>query len=65
MGLTWFFLGTRYSLWQLFGAAICIIGLGLVFLSDAGVGGGGDILSSIFYNLCYHFLGNETNGCSE
>ncbi|KAK9985783.1 hypothetical protein SO802_030734 [Lithocarpus litseifolius] len=40
MILTWFFLGTRYSLWQLFGAAICIIGLGLVFLSDAGVGGG-------------------------
>ncbi|KAF3944023.1 hypothetical protein CMV_029468 [Castanea mollissima] len=40
MILTWFFLGTRYSLWQLFGAAVCIIGLGLVFLSDAGVGGG-------------------------
>ncbi|KAL5743186.1 hypothetical protein ACOSP7_029918 [Xanthoceras sorbifolium] len=39
--LTWFFLGTRYSLWQLFGAAICVLGLGLVLLSDAGVGGGG------------------------
>ncbi|KAG2686563.1 hypothetical protein I3760_09G011100 [Carya illinoinensis] len=39
--LTWFFLGTRYSLWQLFGAAICVLGLGLVLISDAGVGGGG------------------------
>lgn len=36
--LTWFFIGTRYSLWQYVGAAICIVGLGLVFLSDAGVG---------------------------
>lgn len=49
--LTWIFLGTRYSLWQLLGAALCVIGLGLVLLSDAGVGGGdgskpllGDIL---------------------
>ncbi|KAI6697868.1 hypothetical protein NL676_017987 [Syzygium grande] len=39
--LTWVFLGTRYSLLQLFGAALCILGLGLVLLSDAGVGGGG------------------------
>lgn len=39
--LTWFFLGTRYSIWQLFGAVICVVGLGLVLLSDAGVGGGG------------------------
>ncbi|KAL5809768.1 hypothetical protein ACOSQ3_030459 [Xanthoceras sorbifolium] len=39
--LTWFFLGTRYSLWQLFGAALCVLGLGLVLLSDAGIGGGG------------------------
>lgn len=39
--LTWFFLGTRYSLWQFFGAAVCIVGLGLVLISDAGVGGGG------------------------
>ncbi|KAK9921223.1 hypothetical protein M0R45_029742 [Rubus argutus] len=39
--LTWIFLGTRYSLWQLFGAAICVVGLGIVLLSDAGVGGGG------------------------
>ncbi|RXH76266.1 hypothetical protein DVH24_019154 [Malus domestica] len=39
--LTWIFLGTRYSLWQLFGSAICVVGLGLVLLSDAGVGGGG------------------------
>ncbi|KAI7997744.1 Solute carrier family 35 member F1 [Camellia lanceoleosa] len=39
--LTWFIMATRYSLWQLFGAAICVTGLGLVLLSDAGVGGGG------------------------
>ncbi|KAL5740084.1 hypothetical protein ACOSP7_028968 [Xanthoceras sorbifolium] len=39
--LTWFFLGTRYSLWQLFGAALCVGCLGLVLLSDSGVGGGG------------------------
>ncbi|XP_048127003.1 solute carrier family 35 member F2-like isoform X1 [Rhodamnia argentea] len=39
--LTWVFLGTRYSLLQLFGAALCVLGLGLVLLSDAGVGGGG------------------------
>ncbi|XP_028108323.1 solute carrier family 35 member F1-like isoform X2 [Camellia sinensis] len=39
--LTWFFLGTRYSLWQFFGAALCVVGLGLVLVSDAGVGGGG------------------------
>ncbi|PON83138.1 Solute carrier [Trema orientale] len=39
--LTWIFLGTRYSLWQLFGAAICVVGLALVLISDSGVGGGG------------------------
>nr|XP_048320689.1 solute carrier family 35 member F1-like isoform X3 [Ziziphus jujuba var. spinosa] len=39
--LTRIFIGTRYSLWQLLGAAACVAGLGLVFLSDAGVGGGG------------------------
>ncbi|GFZ08740.1 solute carrier family 35 protein [Actinidia rufa] len=39
--LTWFLLGTRYSLWQFFGAALCVLGLGLVLISDAGVGGGG------------------------
>ncbi|CAL5387507.1 unnamed protein product [Camellia sinensis] len=38
---TWFFLGTRYSLWQFFGAALGVVGLGLVLISDAGVGGGG------------------------
>lgn len=41
IGLTWYFIGTRYSLWQLLGAALCVIGLGLVLLSDAGVSGGG------------------------
>ncbi|KAI5664783.1 hypothetical protein M9H77_24106 [Catharanthus roseus] len=39
--LTWFILGTRYSLWQFLGAAVCVAGLVLVLLSDAGVGGGG------------------------
>ncbi|KAE9465552.1 hypothetical protein C3L33_02526, partial [Rhododendron williamsianum] len=39
--LTWYFLGTRYSLWQFCGAALCIAGLGLVLISDAGVGSGG------------------------
>lgn len=39
--LTYIFLGKRYSLFQLLGAAICVVGLGLVLLSDAGVGGGG------------------------
>uniref|UniRef100_A0A2N9E1F3 EamA domain-containing protein n=1 Tax=Fagus sylvatica TaxID=28930 RepID=A0A2N9E1F3_FAGSY len=39
--MTWIFLGTRYSLWQIFGVALGVLGLGLVLLSDAGVGGGG------------------------
>ncbi|KAL3628320.1 hypothetical protein CASFOL_027366 [Castilleja foliolosa] len=39
--LTRIFLGTRYSRWQFFGAAVCLAGLGLVLLSDARVGGGG------------------------
>ncbi|XP_010244441.1 PREDICTED: solute carrier family 35 member F1-like [Nelumbo nucifera] len=57
--LTWIFIGTRYSLWQYLGAAACVIGLGLVLLSDAGVGGGGgekpllgDVLV-IAGTLCY------------
>ncbi|XP_072980510.1 uncharacterized protein [Typha angustifolia] len=39
--LTWLALGTKYSLWQFLGAGICVVGLGLVLLSDAGVSGGG------------------------
>ncbi|GAB4856435.1 hypothetical protein Ancab_040490 [Ancistrocladus abbreviatus] len=39
--LTWIFLGTRYSLWQYIGAAICFLGLGLIFLSDAMEADGG------------------------
>ncbi|MED6171236.1 hypothetical protein PIB30_038955 [Stylosanthes scabra] len=35
------FLGTRYSLWQLSGAAVCVLGLCLVMFSDSGVAGGG------------------------
>nr|GMC79555.1 solute carrier family 35 member F1-like isoform X1 [Ipomoea batatas] len=59
--LTWYFLGTRYSLWQFFGAAVCVAGLGLILLSDAGVGGGGGsrpllgdtfvIMGTLFYAL--------------
>ncbi|XP_024987583.1 solute carrier family 35 member F2-like [Cynara cardunculus var. scolymus] len=39
--LTWLFLGTKYSLWQFLGAALCVTGLCLVLLSDSEVGGGG------------------------
>ncbi|KAJ4705183.1 solute carrier family 35 member F1-like [Melia azedarach] len=38
---TWLFLGTQYNLWQLLGAALCALGLGLALLSDAGISGGG------------------------
>ncbi|XP_076950134.1 uncharacterized protein LOC143623015 isoform X3 [Bidens hawaiensis] len=38
---TWIFLGTKYTLWQLLGAALCGLGLCLVVLSDADVGGAG------------------------
>ncbi|KAI3471954.1 hypothetical protein Pfo_028642 [Paulownia fortunei] len=40
--LTWLVLDTQYSLWQFFGAGVCLGGLGLVLLSDytPGVGGG-------------------------
>ncbi|KAL9239288.1 hypothetical protein vseg_013625 [Gypsophila vaccaria] len=41
MVLTYFFIGTRYSIWQYVGATTCILGLALVLLSDAGVAGGG------------------------
>jgi len=33
--LTWYALGTRYSLWQFVGAGTCVAGLALVLLSDA------------------------------
>ncbi|KAH7512142.1 hypothetical protein FEM48_Zijuj12G0059100 [Ziziphus jujuba var. spinosa] len=39
--LTRIFIGTRYSLWQLFGVAVCLLGLALVVLSDAAVDSGG------------------------
>ncbi|KAF7804317.1 solute carrier family 35 member F1-like [Senna tora] len=41
MILTWIFLGTRYSLWQFGGMALCMMGLGLLLLSRVGVGGPG------------------------
>ncbi|KAG6522681.1 hypothetical protein ZIOFF_019828 [Zingiber officinale] len=40
--LTWFVLGTRYSPCQFVGVAVCVLGLGLVLLSDAHISGGGD-----------------------
>ncbi|KAL0309550.1 UNVERIFIED_CONTAM: Solute carrier family 35 member F2 [Sesamum radiatum] len=58
--LTRLVLGTRYSLWQFFGAGICLVGLGLVILSDSNsVGGGpkplyGDILviaATVFFAM--------------
>ncbi|CAA0832696.1 Eukaryotic protein of unknown function (DUF914, partial [Striga hermonthica] len=39
--LTWIFLGTKYSGWQFFGAAVCVTGLCLVLFSYARSGGGG------------------------
>ncbi|ONK71265.1 uncharacterized protein A4U43_C04F6660 [Asparagus officinalis] len=57
--LTWFILKTHYSLWQFFGAAICVIGLALVLLSDsrASQGGGRNPLSGdtlvIMGTFCY------------
>ena len=44
--LTWILLGTRKSLWQLSGAAVCVLGLCLVMFSDSGISGGGDIYLS-------------------
>ncbi|KAI9122041.1 hypothetical protein K1719_006730 [Acacia pycnantha] len=41
MILTWFIIGTRYSIGQYVGAVLCVVGLGLVLLSDAGISGGG------------------------
>ncbi|KAI5425514.1 uncharacterized protein LOC127125664 isoform X2 [Lathyrus oleraceus] len=60
--LTWIVLGTRYSLWQLFGGTLCVLGLSLVLLSDTrdgGDGGGskiilGDVLvivGTVFYAI--------------
>ncbi|CAA0816387.1 Eukaryotic protein of unknown function (DUF914, partial [Striga hermonthica] len=46
--LTWIFLGTKYSAWQFFGAAVCVTGLCLVLLSYARSGGGGGGVSSHF-----------------
>ncbi|KAJ9542657.1 hypothetical protein OSB04_029163 [Centaurea solstitialis] len=61
--LTWLFLGTKYSIWQFFGAALCVTGLCLVLLSDSGVGGGGGskpILGDILVILgtCFFALSN-------
>ncbi|CAI0469447.1 unnamed protein product [Linum tenue] len=41
--LTRVFLGTRYSILQLVGSALCVVGLALVLLSDADGGGGGSM----------------------
>ncbi|CAI0469448.1 unnamed protein product, partial [Linum tenue] len=39
--LTWLVLGTRYSILQLVGSALCVLGLVLVILSDAWTDSGG------------------------
>ncbi|WJX79485.1 hypothetical protein P8452_62598 [Trifolium repens] len=60
--LTWIFLGTRYSLWQLGGGTLCVLGLSLVLLSDTwdGSDGGGSktllgdvlvIVGTVFYAI--------------
>ncbi|KAI3723991.1 hypothetical protein L2E82_35755 [Cichorium intybus] len=61
--LTWAFLGTKYSLWQFFGAALCVSGLCFVLLSDSGVGGSGgsnpvlgDVL--VIVGTCFFALSN-------
>ncbi|CAL1388476.1 unnamed protein product [Linum trigynum] len=68
--LTRMFLGTRYSILQLVGSAVCVIGLALVLLSDAESddGGGGSmpllgdglvVVSTIFYassNVSQEFI---------
>ncbi|XP_021728684.1 solute carrier family 35 member F2-like isoform X2 [Chenopodium quinoa] len=61
MILTWLFLGTRYTVWQYIGAAICVVGLCFALLSDATIGGGGGsrplfgdflvIVATLFYAL--------------
>ncbi|KAJ9542716.1 hypothetical protein OSB04_029222 [Centaurea solstitialis] len=61
--LTWLFLGTKYSMWQFFGAALCVSGLCLVLLSDSGVGGGGGsnpILGDaiVIVGTCFFALSN-------
>ncbi|GLT89963.1 hypothetical protein SLE2022_079180 [Rubroshorea leprosula] len=57
--LTYIFIGTRYSLWQLSDVALCVLGIGLVLLSDAVVGGGG-AFSFTSLRLCsiFSFLDN-------
>ncbi|KAK7244927.1 hypothetical protein RIF29_39756 [Crotalaria pallida] len=58
--LTWFFLGTRYSMWQLSGIIICVLGLFVALFSDTGSVGGGSrpilgdalvILATLFYAI--------------
>ncbi|CAL9120360.1 unnamed protein product [Musa textilis] len=67
--LTWLVLGTKYSPWQFLGAAVCVLGLGLVLLSDAGISGGGgtkpiigDILV-IAGTFCYAFSNVSEEYC--
>ncbi|WMV44483.1 hypothetical protein MTR67_037868 [Solanum verrucosum] len=64
--LTWLFLGTRYSPWQFFGAAVCLGGLGLVLLSDAKAsdksGGSKPILGDIFVIIGTFFFAMSNVG---
>lgn len=45
--LTRLFLGTRYTLLQFFGVGLCLLGLGLVIVSDYEPSVGGDIFSPL------------------
>ncbi|XP_027350039.1 solute carrier family 35 member F2-like isoform X3 [Abrus precatorius] len=63
--LTWIFLGTRYSLWQLSGASMCVLGLCLVLLSDSWVGGGDGsrpILGDVLVIVGTFFYGTSNVG---
>ncbi|KAI3956526.1 hypothetical protein MKW98_001512, partial [Papaver atlanticum] len=48
MILTWIFIGTRYTLGQFFGAAMCVVGLCLVLLSDSASGDSSGGMASLF-----------------
>ncbi|GAY33178.1 hypothetical protein CUMW_006030 [Citrus unshiu] len=56
--LTRLLLGTRYSPLKLFGAGICMLGLGLLLLSDAEVvgGGGGGVSRPILGDILEYFV---------
>ncbi|CAN0913785.1 Solute carrier family 35 member F2 [Linum grandiflorum] len=60
--LTWLLLGTRYSVLQLLGSAVCVLGLALVLFSDGGgdVGGSNPLLgdSLVIFGTIFFALSN-------